>query len=115
MLYEVIGMVRQGNLNEVKELVLIAGKTVLQQGGVIRDIKNWGTFMLPSSASLNQVRHTRAHYFLMRYDASTKTHREVYRELARDPRVIRATGVTLGNNKLETLSKFGPMNWRRMD
>ncbi|KAK3374581.1 putative ribosomal protein [Podospora didyma] len=115
MLYEMIGIARQGSLAEVKEIVLTAGQLILRQGGVIRDVKNWGVFMLPRSISRHQVRHTRGHYFVLRYDASIKTHQSVKSTLDIDPRVIRAAGVKLGDGKLETISRFGPINLRAME
>ncbi|KAK1778766.1 ribosomal protein S6 [Copromyces sp. CBS 386.78] len=115
MLYETIGIVRPGNIAEVKELVLTAGKLILNQGGVIRDIKNWGTFLLPRPVSTNQQRHTRGHYFVMRYDSSIATHEEVRRTMKADPRVIRTANVKLGDGKLETLSRFGAIPWRSLE
>ncbi|KAL2021762.1 hypothetical protein VTK56DRAFT_6705 [Thermocarpiscus australiensis] len=115
MLYETIAIVRPGNLAEVKELALTAGQLILRQGGVIRDIANWGVFLLPRPVSKNQARHTRGHYFVLRYDAGIRTHQAVTSTLAVDPRVIRAGGVKLGDGKLETLSKFGPVQWRSME
>ncbi|EAA33667.1 ribosomal protein S6 [Neurospora crassa] len=115
MLYETIGIVRPGNIAEVKELVLTAGKLILNQGGVIRDIKNWGTFLLPRPISTNQQRHNRGHYFVMRYDASIATHEEVRRTMKADPRVIRTANVKLGDGKLETLSRFGAIPWRSLE
>ncbi|KAK3937983.1 ribosomal protein S6 [Diplogelasinospora grovesii] len=115
MLYEMIGIVRPGNLAEVKEIVLTAGQIILRQGGVVRDIKNWGVFMLPRATSRHQVRYTRGHYFVLRYDAGVSTHEAVRSTLAVDPRVIRAAGVKLGDGKLETLSRLGPINWKKME
>ncbi|KAK3301815.1 uncharacterized protein B0T15DRAFT_487988 [Chaetomium strumarium] len=115
MLYETIGIVRPGNLNEVKEIVLAAGQLILRQGGVIRDISNWGVFHLPRAISRNQTRHTRGHYFVLRYDAGIRTHQDVTSTLRVDPRVIRAGGVKLGDGKLDTLSKFGEVKWRSME
>ncbi|AEO69756.1 mitochondrial 37S ribosomal protein YmS16 [Thermothielavioides terrestris NRRL 8126] len=115
MLYETIGIVRVGKLSEVKEIVLTAGQIILRQGGVIRDVANWGVFHLPRTISHNQKRHSRGHYFVLRYDASIATHKAVRDALDVDPRVLRAGGVKLGDGKLETLSKFGPVKWRSME
>jgi small subunit ribosomal protein S6 len=82
---------------------------------VIRDIANWGVFLLPRPVGLNQIRYRRGHYFVMRYDASTATHEAVTRTMRVDPRVIRSGGVKLGDGKLETLSKFGKIQWRNME
>ncbi|KAK4131516.1 hypothetical protein BT67DRAFT_444578 [Trichocladium antarcticum] len=115
MLYEMIGIVRSGNLNEVKEIVLTAGQMILRQGGVIRDVSNWGVFMLPRTISRNQSRYTKGHYFVLRYDAGIGAHNAVSKTLAMDPRVIRAGAVKLGNGKLETLSRFGAVDWKKME
>ncbi|KAL2272049.1 hypothetical protein VTJ83DRAFT_1420 [Remersonia thermophila] len=115
MLYETIGIVRPNSLQEVKEIVLTAGQLILRQGGVIRDVANWGVFHLPRSISRNQTRYTKGHYFVLRYDAGAKAHQDLTAALRVDPRVIRATGVKLGDGKLETLSKFGPVEWKKLE
>jgi small subunit ribosomal protein S6 len=71
--------------------------------------------MLPRAISRNQARYTKGHYFVLRYDAGIRTHHDVSRTLAVDPRVIRAGVVKLGNGKLETLSKFGAVDWKKME
>jgi small subunit ribosomal protein S6 len=96
-------------------IVLTAGQLILKQGGVIRDISNWGIFHLPRAVSLHQTRYTKGHYFVMRYDAGIRTHQDVTKTLRVDPRVIRAGGVKLGDGKLETLSKFGAVQWKNME
>ncbi|KAK1827013.1 ribosomal protein S6 [Podospora conica] len=115
MLYEIIGIARPGNLLEVKEIVLTAGQLILRNGGVIRDINNWGVFSLPAPISKYQVRHTTGHYFALRYDAGVATHRTVRDTLAVDPRILRTAGVRLGDGKLETLSKFGKIPWKEFE
>jgi len=65
--------------------------------------------------SRHQVQHTKGHYFIMRYDAGIKTHQEVKETLKVDPRIIRATGVKLGDQKLETMTRFGAVPWRTFD
>lgn len=71
--------------------------------------------MLPRAVSKNQVRYTRGHYFVMRYDAGIKTQQAVTNTLALDPRVIRSGAVKLGDGKLETLSKFGRVQWDKFE
>ncbi|KAK4186647.1 ribosomal protein S6 [Podospora australis] len=117
MLYETIGIIRHvpNNLPEVKEIVLTVGRTILQEGGVIRDLRNWGVFSLPRTVSKIQQQHTKGHWFIMRYDCSSKTNETIRSALAVDPRVIRHANVKLGNGKLENLSKFGPVIWNRME
>jgi len=78
---------------------------------VIRSIGNWGVFALPNAVSRHQLRHHNGHHFALRFDASAKTQEAVRSTLALDPRVIRSTSVKLGNGKLETLSRFGKVEW----
>ncbi|KAI1485029.1 ribosomal protein S6 [Biscogniauxia mediterranea] len=111
MLYELVGIVRPGNLAEVREIVLGAGQLVLQQKGVIRDISNWGVFSLPKAISKHQMRHHVGHYFAIRFDSSIKTQDAVRNMLALDPRMIRHTSVKLGDGKLTTMSRFKEIDW----
>ena len=96
-------------------IVLAAGQLILRQGGVIRDISNWGVFHLPRAISLNQSRYAKGHYFVLRYDSGIRTHQDLIKTLRIDPRVIRSGGVKLGDGKLETLSKFGEVQWKNME
>ncbi|KAK1751496.1 ribosomal protein S6 [Echria macrotheca] len=115
MLYETIGIARVGNIAEVKEMVLSAGQLILRNGGIIRDIQNWGVFRLPKPVSRHQVRHNKGHYFVMRYDAAATTNEKVRQTLGVDPRIIRTANVKLGDGKLERLSQFGKVPWRRFE
>ncbi|KAK4223919.1 ribosomal protein S6 [Podospora fimiseda] len=117
MLYETIGIIRHspGNVSEIKDIVLATGQMILRNGGVIRDIANWGVFALPRAVSKNQQRHTKGHYFVMRYDCGIAANEAVRQTLAIEPRVIRATNVKLGDGKLERLSRFGKVEWRKME
>lgn len=78
---------------------------------MIRSVDNWGVFSLPRAISRSQQLHHNGHYFVMRYDASTKVQDDVRVTMRLDPRVIRSTSVKLGNQKLETLSRFGQIDW----
>ncbi|KAF6807665.1 37s ribosomal protein mrp17 [Colletotrichum sojae] len=111
MLYEMIGIVRPGNLAEVKEIALTAGQMVLRNGGVIRGLSNWGVFMLPRPVSKAQIKHKQGHYFLMRYDASTDTHVTMRETINLDPRVLRTAHVKLGDDKLHSAARFGAVKW----
>ncbi|KAL3956040.1 hypothetical protein ACCO45_008886 [Purpureocillium lilacinum] len=71
-----------------------------------------GRLLLPKPVSVHQMKHTHGHYFVMRYDASTKVHGDVRNTLRLEPRMIRAAHVKLGDGKLETLSRFGAPKWR---
>ncbi len=99
----------------LSRIVLTAGQLILRNGGVIRDIKNWGVFLLPKPVSRHQIRHTKGHYFVMRYDAGIQAHKTVRDTLAVDPRIIRTAGVKLGDGKLETMTRFGQIPWRELE
>jgi len=111
MLYELVAIVRAGNLTEVKEIASTVGSMVVRNGGVVRGIANWGVFSLPRPISVHQMKHTHGHYFVMRYDSSSKVHNDLRTTLRLEPRMIRSAHVKLGDGKLETMSKFGPPKW----
>ncbi|KAF2835396.1 ribosomal protein S6-containing protein [Patellaria atrata CBS 101060] len=106
MLYELIGIVRPGKLHEIKEIAKTAGSTVLNSGGVIRGITNWGTFLLPKPTRKHQVLHHTGHYFIMRFDSSARTQHAVRRTLSLDPRMIRYSIVNMGS-KLQDIKDIG--------
>ncbi|EHL03685.1 putative 37S ribosomal protein MRP17, mitochondrial [Glarea lozoyensis 74030] len=104
MLYELIAIVRPGNLAEVKD------------GGTIRGLNNWGVFSLPKRTRKHQAQHTDGHYFVMRYDASSKIQEDVRTTLGLDPRMIKFTSVKLGDGTLAALSKVsGDVKWDRRE
>jgi small subunit ribosomal protein S6 len=47
----------------------------------------------------------------MRYDASSKAHLEMRNTINLDPRIVRTAHVKVGNNKLETMAKYGAIKW----
>jgi ribosomal protein S6 len=96
----------------INRIAQTVGSLVLKNGGVIRGLSNWGVFSLPKPISIHQMKHTHGHYFVMRYDSSTKVHQDVRSTLRLEPRMIRAAHVKLGDGKLETVSRFGPPKWR---
>lgn len=56
------------------------------------------------------------HYFVMRYDASSKTQGDVRTTLGLDPRMIKFSTVKLGDGKLESISKIsGNIPWSPAD
>ncbi|PHH91997.1 hypothetical protein CDD83_9365 [Cordyceps sp. RAO-2017] len=111
MLYELIAIVRTGNLSEVKEIAHTVGSLVIKNGGVIRGLANWGVYTLPKPISIHQRKHTHGHHFVMRYDASIAVHEQIRKTLRFEPRMIRSAHVRLGDGKLETLAKFGAPRW----
>lgn len=83
------------------------GSLILNSGGTIRGIKNWGVFSLPKRTRKHQAQYTDGHYFIMRYDASSKIQDDVRKTLGLDPRMIKFSSVRLGDGTLESLSKIG--------
>jgi len=115
-LYELIAVVRPGSLNEVKEIARTAGTLILNSGGTIRGIKNWGVFSLPKKTRKHQVQRHEGHYFIMRYDASSKAQGDVRTTLGLDPRMIKFSTVKLGDGKLESISNIsGKIPWSPAD
>ncbi|KAF8852607.1 37S ribosomal protein-like protein Mrp17 [Acephala macrosclerotiorum] len=107
MLYELIAVVRPGNLAEVKEIARTAGSLILRNGGTIRALNNWGVWSLPKKTRKHQAQYTDGHYFIMRYDASSKIQDDVRMTLGLDPRMIKFSTVKLGDGTLESISKLG--------
>jgi len=107
MLYELIAIVRPGSLAEVKEIARTTGSLILNSGGTIRSIKNWGISSLPKRTRKHQAIYTDGHYFIMRYDASSQIQDNVRKTLGLDPRMIKFSSVKLGDGTLESLSKIG--------
>lgn len=83
------------------------GSLILKDGGTIRGIRNWGIFSLAKPTRKHQARYTQGHYFVMRYDASSKTQDDVRTTLGLDPRMIKFSSVKLGNGTLESTSRIG--------
>jgi small subunit ribosomal protein S6 len=88
-------------------IVRTAGSLILKSGGTIRGIKNWGVFSLPKRTRKHQAQHDNGHYFIMRYDASSRTQDDVRKTLGLDPRMIKFSSVKMGDGTLESLSKIG--------
>ncbi|KAI5811137.1 ribosomal protein S6 [Peziza echinospora] len=111
MLYELIAVVRQGSLMEVKEIAKTAGMTVLNNGGVVRGYTNWGPVLLPTRARKHQATHDRGHYFIMRFDSNGATQQTVRTTLGLDPRMIKFSVVKLGD-KLAEVSNVPGKTWK---
>ncbi|EKD19850.1 mitochondrial 37S ribosomal protein bS6m [Drepanopeziza brunnea f. sp. 'multigermtubi'] len=107
MLYELIAIVRPNNLAEVKEIARTTGSLILRNGGTIRGIRNWGVWSLPKRTRKHQALYSDGHYFIMRYDASSKVQDDVRKTLGLDPRMIKFGSVKLGDGTLEKLSRIG--------
>jgi ribosomal protein S6 len=114
MLYEMIGIVRPGNLAEIKEIVTTVGNIVLNNGGVVRSLANWGVYQLPRPISRHQMTHRRGHHFVLRYDSSPAIHAQLRQTMTLEPRVIHTAHVKLGNGTLEDIARFGKVDWRAL-
>lgn len=107
MLYELIAVVRPGNIAEVRDIARTSGNLILRSGGVIRGLTNWGTFTLPKRTRKHQAIYTSGHYFLMRFDSSSHAQDELKKTLGLDPRMIRFSSVKLGDGTLDTIARIG--------
>ncbi|KAI9837318.1 MAG: hypothetical protein M1819_000392 [Sarea resinae] len=115
MLYELIAVVRPGNVSEVREIARTTGSLILQQGGVIRGLTNWGPFTLPKPTRKHQATHHRGHYFLMRFDAQSNAQHLLKKTLNLDPRMIRFNVVKMGETLKEIAEVEGKAPWGRRD
>ncbi|MCJ1444993.1 MAG: hypothetical protein MMC23_005497 [Stictis urceolatum] len=113
MLYELIAVVRPGKLTEVKEIARAAGSLIISRQGVVRDIKNWGTFLLTKPKKKHTTRYIDGHHFVMRFDASPTTQEAVRKMLGLDPRMIRFGIVKISNQTLLDHADIGPIRWSR--
>lgn len=129
--------VRPGNLKEIREYVItrissfpspyllprlsdheyriasIVGSQVLHSGGVVRGITNWGPFRLPKPVTRHQSRYHQGHYFIVRFDSSSKTQESVQRTLKLDPRMIRFSVVKMGSKLEEIKDVPGRVDWNQ--
>lgn len=106
MLYELVGLARcagPSGVLEAGELARMAGKLIIKNRGVIREIQNWGVQPLPRIMNINRQSHIVASQFYMKFDASPSVQMEVMRALRRDPRLLRGTVVTVGGKTLKSL------------
>lgn len=93
-----------------------AGSLILRSGGNIRGINNWGVFALPKRTRKHQAQYTDGHYFVMRYDGSSKIQDDVRTTLGLDPRMIKFSSVKLGDGTLESVSKIsGQVEWEKRE
>ncbi|KAM5476244.1 mitochondrial ribosomal small subunit component [Microsporum audouinii] len=111
MLYELVAIVRQGSLQEVKDIARTLGLQVIRSGGVVRGYTNWGPFTLPRPTTKHQVKNSVGHHFIMRFDASAPVQKEMRRTLGLDPRMIRYSVVKLGSTLREIKDTPGRIEW----
>ncbi|ETW80349.1 hypothetical protein HETIRDRAFT_243963, partial [Heterobasidion irregulare TC 32-1] len=87
----------------IKELVRQSAKHVLDQGGVVRGLKYWGTQTLPQRMRSHKFYHNYGDYWTMHFDASPESQKALRSVLRKDPRVIRATVLKMGE-KIEDVA-----------
>ena len=89
------------------------GAIILSQHGVIRSLRNWGTYLLAKPITKNQTRYLDGQHFVMRFDCSPATQQRVQRMLKFDPRLLRFGVTKLGNGSLGDGARFGQVRWTR--
>ena len=92
-----------------------AGSIVLNSGGVVRGITNWGIFLLPNVVRKHQAQYREGHYFIMRFDSSVKVQNDIQKTLSLDPRMVRHTVVNMGSTLKSIKDVRGKAEWGAMD
>ncbi|KAF8580447.1 hypothetical protein K439DRAFT_1356839 [Ramaria rubella] len=88
----------------IKELVKTCATHVMDSGGVVRSLNNWGTRVLPNRMHRHQQWHTIGDYWTMHFDTSPRVLHALNRRLRKDPRVIRWTMTKLGE-RIEVIAE----------
>jgi len=91
---------------QIKSLVRLAAKHILNSGGVVRGIQYWGTETLPQRMRSHGTKHDYGDYWTMHFDASPEKQRGLNKLLRNDPRVIRATVLKLGDRIEDVAWKY---------
>ncbi|KAI9894348.1 MAG: hypothetical protein M1814_003104 [Vezdaea aestivalis] len=112
MLYELVAIVRPGDLAAVKGVARATGSYILNNGGVVRGITNWGPFSLPKVVRSHQAKYTHGHYFVMQFDSSPKVQTDIRTTMKADPRMIRCAVVKMGKGTLDSIKDIdGKVQW----
>ncbi|KAI0311711.1 hypothetical protein OF83DRAFT_1149702 [Amylostereum chailletii] len=80
----------------IQGLVRQSATHVMGQGGVVRGLRYWGLKTLPQRMRSHKVNHSFGDYWTMHFDASPTNQRDLFKLLRKDPRVIRATMLKMG-------------------
>lgn len=81
VLYELICLTRAQLADAtVREIAKTAGATVINNGGVVRTLEDWGHKVLPKPIKKYQSKHDEARYFVMRFDANRMLSPELFTE-----------------------------------
>ena len=92
----------------IKEIAKTAGNTILNNGGVVREIQNLGIRTLPKPIKKYQATFDEANYFIMSFDSNrafisrlrliiARVQKNVSLTIKLDPRVLRHSIVKLGD------------------
>jgi small subunit ribosomal protein S6 len=93
--------------NTPSRIAKTTGSLILNSGGVVRGITNWGTFLLPKPIrKQGGALYHQGHYFIVRFDSSSRTQHSVRKTLRLDPRMLRFSVVKMGS-KLEEIAHVG--------
>ncbi|CCJ29224.1 unnamed protein product [Pneumocystis jirovecii] len=98
VLYELLCISRADlKVKSLRELVKTSGSVIINKGGIIRDLEDWGNIVLPKKIKKHQQTHCEGHHWTMLFDSSPQTQFEVNKILKLDPRIIRHSIIRLGN------------------
>ncbi|VVT50530.1 mitochondrial 37S ribosomal protein bS6m [Magnusiomyces paraingens] len=105
MLYEIVGIARavgkETATKETIEVLKTIGKQIIDNRGVVRDIKSWGIRPLPKIMKKHGDSYLYGSFFYLKFDASPGVQSEISRILRVDRRMIRSTVVKLGGESLK--------------
>ncbi|KAL8570935.1 hypothetical protein ACOMHN_023607 [Nucella lapillus] len=87
--YELSLIVKTLQRPELAQVLRRSCATILEKGGIIRNMENLGDKTLPYKMSNHGQRHTIGSYFLVQFDSPTSTLPEVKDELRRDVDIVR--------------------------
>ncbi|KAG6903025.1 hypothetical protein C0995_007458 [Termitomyces sp. Mi166 len=95
-----------GEYKYIRELVRQTATHVLNNGGVVREIKYLGTLTLPQRMRRHKAVHSVGDYWTLHFDTAPRTLRTLNAIMRGDPRVIRWTVLKLAD-KVEDIAKEG--------
>ncbi|KAG5518595.1 hypothetical protein PMAC_002991 [Pneumocystis sp. 'macacae'] len=90
----------------LRELVKTSGSIIINKGGIIRELEDWGNMVLPKKIKKHQQIHYEGHHWTMLFDSNPQTQHEINRILKLDPRIIRYSIIKLGNKLCEISEKI---------
>ena len=109
---------------QIKGLVRLAASHILNNGGVLRGIQYWGTETLPQRMRSHGINHEHGEcawfslfldlslrffsisYWTMDFDSSPEKQKSLSKLLRKDPRVVRATVLKMGERIEDVAWKY---------